>query len=122
MKIVKTVAAVAALTWVAALSPSPASADTISNPINSYSFPYLGTGTGGQQTQFIGQTFNAPVAGALTDFQFTLNSSNITSLYGAVYEWDGSKPTALLWQSPVMSGTGAGPNGGGVFDFSPIGV
>jgi len=122
MKVIKRVAAVAALTWVAALSATPASADVISNPVNSYSFPYLGTGTGGHQTQFIGQTFTAPVAGALTDFQFTLNSSTITSLYGAVYEWDGSKPTTMLWQSPVISGTGAGPNGGGLFDFSPIGV
>ena len=77
----------------------------------------LGTGTGGQQTQFIGQTFNASISGALTDFQFTLRSSNIASLFGAVYAWDGSKPTTLLWQSPNVSGTGAG-----VIDFSPTGL
>src|SRR5882762_384288 len=77
---------------------------------------------GGQQTQFVGQTFNAPITGALTDFQFTLNSSTITSLYGAVYAWDGSKPTTLLWQSPVISGIGPGQNGAGLFDFSPTGA
>jgi hypothetical protein len=77
---------------------------------------------GGQQTQFVGQTFSASTTGVLTDFQFTLNSSTITSLYGAVYAWDGSKPSTLLWQSPVMSGIGSGKNGGGLFDFSPTGV
>ena len=122
MKMIKTVAAVAALAWVAAVSVSPASADVISNPINGYSFPYLGTGTGGQQTQYIGQTFTTPVAGQLTDFQFTLNSSTITSLYAAVYEWNGSNPTSLLWQSPTVSGIGSGANGSGLFDFSPTGV
>jgi hypothetical protein len=122
MKMIKTVAAAAALAWVAAVSVSPASADVISNPINGYSFPYLGTGTGGQQTEFIGQTFTTPVAGALTDFQFTLNSSTITSLYGAVYEWTGSGLGAKLWQSPTESGIGSGANGSGLFDFSPTGV
>src|SRR5215207_10570335 len=73
-------------------------------------------------TQFAGQTFAASITGALTDFQFILNSSTITSLYGAVYAWDGSKPSTLLWQSPVISGIGPGQNGGGLFDFSPTGV
>jgi hypothetical protein len=48
--------------------------------------------------------------------------ATVTSLYGAVYAWDGSKPSTLLWQSPVMSGIGSGKNGGGLFDFSPTGV
>jgi PEP-CTERM motif len=122
MKMIKTVAAVAALAWVAAVSVSPASADVISNPSNGYSFPYLGTGVGGQQTQYIGQTFTSPIAGQLTDFQFTLNSSTLTSLYGAVYEWTGSGLGTMLWQSPTVSGIGSGANGAGVFDFSPTGV
>jgi hypothetical protein len=122
MKMFKTVAAAAALAWVAAVSVAPASADVISNPINGYAFPYLGTGTGGQQTQYIGQTFTTPINGSLTDFQFTLNSSAITSLYAAVYEWNGSNPTTMLWQSPTVSGIGSGANGSGVFDFSPTGV
>ena len=124
MKMIKTAAAVAALAWVAAVSVSPASADVISNPSNGYSFPYLaaaGIG-GGQQTQYIGQTFTSPISGQLTDFQFTLNSSTITSLYGAVYEWTGSGLGSMLWQSPTVSGIGSGANGGGVFDFSPTGV
>jgi hypothetical protein len=122
MKMIKTVAAAAALAWVAAVSVSPASADVISNPVNSYDFPYLGTGTGGQQTQYIGQTFTSPIAGQLTDFQFTLNSSTVTSLYGAVYEWTGSGLGTMLWQSPTVSGIGSQADGGGVFDFSPTGV
>ena len=116
----KRVAAIAATACVVALGASPASADSISNPTNSDSFLYLsGSLQGGQQTQFVGQTFTASITGTLTAFQFTLNSSTINSLYGAVYAWDGSKPTTLLWQSPVISGTGSGPNGGGLFDFSP---
>jgi hypothetical protein len=123
MTSVKRAAAVAAIACVAALSAAPASADTISNPTNTDSFVYLsGTLQGGQQTQFVGQTFTASITGAVTDFQFTLNSSTITSLYGAVYAWDGSKPTALLWQSPVISGIGTGPNGAGLFDFAPTGA
>ena len=122
MKMIKTVAAAAALAWVAAVSVSPASADVISNPVNSYDFSYLGTGTGGQQTQYIGQTFTSPIAGQLTDFQFTLNSSTVTSLYGAVYEWTGSGLGTMLWQSPTVSGIGSQADGGGVFDFSPTGV
>jgi hypothetical protein len=117
---IKTVAAAAALAWVAAVSVSPASADVISNPINSYPFGSLGTGN--YNTQYIGQTFKSPIAGQLTDFQFTLNSSTITSLYAAVYEWNGSNPTSLLWQSSTVSGIASGANGSGVLDFSPTGV
>jgi len=122
MKMIQTVAAAAALAWIAAVSVSPASADVISNPVNSYPFSSLGTGTGGQQTQYIGQTFTSPIAGQLTDFQFTLNSSTVTSLYGAVYEWTGSGLGTMLWQSPTVSGIGSQADGGGVFDFSPTGV
>ena len=101
MNTIKRAAMVAAITCVGALSASRAPADIISNPTNTDSFVYLsGASQGGQQTQFVGQTFSAPITGTVTDFQFTLNSSTITSLYGAVYAWDGSKPSTLLWQSP----------------------
>lgn len=122
MNSIKTAVAAAAIAWVAALSASPASAVVISNPTNTDSFLYLsGAGTGGgQQTQFMGETFTAPITGALTDFQFTLNgvnnASNHLSLYGAVYAWNGSQPTTLLWQSPVVSAAA------GLLDFSPVGV
>jgi len=123
MNSIKRAAAVATIAWVAAIGAFPASADVINNPTNTDSFVYLsGALQGGQQTQFVGQTFAASITGALTDFQFTLNSSTITSLYGAVYAWDGSKPTTLLWQSPVISGIGPGQNGAGLFDFSPTGA
>lgn len=123
MNRIKTCAAVVAIAGLAVFSASVASAEVINNPTNTYGFSSLsGALIGGQQTQFVGETFTAPVTGALTDFQFTLNRSTITSLYGAVYAWDGAKPTALLWQSPVISGTGAGPNGAGVLDFSPVGL
>lgn len=123
MNTIKRATAVGAIACVAALSASRAPADVISNPTNTDSFLYLsGALQGGQQTQFVGQTFTASITGTLTDFQFTLNSSTITSLYGAMYAWDGSKPSTLLWQSPVISGMGSGQNGGGVFDFSPTGV
>ncbi|OKO86837.1 hypothetical protein AC630_01970 [Bradyrhizobium sp. AS23.2] len=89
----------------------------ISNPTNTDSFLYLsGAPVGGQQTQFVGQTFTASITGTLTDFQFTLNSSTIPWLYGAVYAWDGYKPTTLLWQSSVVSGAA------GLLNFSPVGV
>ena len=108
MNSIKTAAAVAAITCIAALRASPASAVVISNPVNNYNNgPLSGAPIGGQQTQFMGETFTAPITGALTDFQFTLNNSTITSLYGAVYAWDGSRPTTMLWQSPVISGNGA---------------
>lgn len=118
MSSIKTTAAVAAIAWLGALCASPASADIISNPIYNYPFQSLAGAPlqGGDQTQFIGQTFYAPITGALTDFQFTLGSSSITSVYGAVYAWDGSKPTTMLWQSPAVSA------GAGLLDFSPIGV
>jgi hypothetical protein len=123
MNTIKRATAVGAIACVAALSASRAPADVISNPTNTDSFLYLsGALQGGQQTQFVGQTFTASITGTLTDFQFTLNSSTITSLYGAMYAWDGSKPSTLLWQSPVISGIGSGQNGGGLFDFSPTGV
>lgn len=118
MNSIKTAATAAAIVWAAALGASPASADVISNPVNNYPFGYLAGAPlqGGQQTQFIGETFTASTTGSLTDFQFTLGNSNITSVYGAVYAWDGSRPTTLLWQSPTVSG------GAGVLDFSPTGV
>ncbi len=108
---------IAAVLACAALFAAPATADTISNPTNSYSFPSLsGALEGGAQTQYIGQTFTAPVTGALTNFQFTLNSSSLTSLYGVVYAWNGSKPGAKLWRSAVISGAA------GLKDFNPAGV
>lgn len=118
MKSIKTVAAAAVIGCVAALSASPASAVVISNPTNHDSLQYLaGAGTGGgQQTQFVGETFSAPISGVLTDFQFTLNSSTIPSLYAAVYTWTGTQLGTLLWQSPVVSATA------GLLDFSPVGV
>lgn len=123
MNKIKKAAAIAAIAWTTTLDMHSASADTISNPTNSDSFLYLsGALQGGQQTQFVGQTFTASITGTITNFQFTLNSSTINSLYGAVYAWDGSKPTTLLWQSPTISAIGAGPNGGGLFNFSPTGA
>jgi hypothetical protein len=123
MNSIKRAAAIAATACAAALGAFPAAADVISNPTNTDSFVYLsGALQGGQQTQFVGQTFTASITGTITNFQFTLNSSTINSLYGAVYAWDGNKPSTLLWQSPVMSGIGSGPNGGGLFDFSPTGA
>ena len=116
-------AGLAAIACAAALSASPASAVVISNPTNNDSLLYLsGALQGGQQTQFVGQTFTASITGVLTNFQLTLNTSTIKSLYGAVYAWDGSKPTTLLWQSSVMSGIGSESDGGGLFDFSPTGA
>jgi hypothetical protein len=91
----------------------PASADVISNPTNTYGFSYL---VAGQQTQFVGETSSAPLTGSLTDFRFTLNNSNLTSLYAAVYAWDCSKPTTLLWLSPILVGTV------GVLDFTSAGA
>jgi PEP-CTERM motif-containing protein len=85
-------------------------------------YPFGPLGTGNQNTKYIGQTFTSPIAGQLTDFQFTLNSSTITSLYGAVYEWTGSGPGAMLWQSQTISGIGSGVGGAGVLDFMPTGV
>jgi hypothetical protein len=121
MKRIKTMAAVAAI-WAVGLSASPASAVVISNTNGNYLGTVLGDGTGGQQVRFVGQAFNAPISGALTDFQFSLTSSTLSSVFGAVYAWNGSTPTTLLWQSSNVSGIGAGTGGAGVIDFSPIGV
>lgn len=113
-----TAAAVAAVTCLAALSVAPASAATISNPTNTYAFPSLnspGNG-GGQQTYSIGETFTAPITGTLTDFQFTISGSSLPQLYGAVYLWDGTKPTTQLWKSSLVPGTN------GLLDFTPTGV
>ncbi len=110
-------AAFAAVASFAMLSAMPASADTISNPTNSYSFPNLsGSLTGGNQTQYIGETFTAPITGDLTNFQFTLNTSTLASLYGMVFGWNGTNPTTELWRSMVIPGTA------GLFDFNPTGV
>ena len=107
----------AALALSVAAVAAPAQAETIANPVNNYSFPYLsGSLIGGNQTQFVGQTFTAPIAGELTNFQFTLNTSSIQSLYGVVYEWTGTAPGAELWRSANIAG------GAGVKDFNPVGV
>ena len=102
---------------IAALAAMPANAVTISNPTNTYSFPYLsGSLTGGNQTQYIGETFTAPITGNLTNFQFTLNSSSLQSLYGIVYAWNGTAPTTELWRSAPVAAA-AGP-----VSFSPTNV
>jgi hypothetical protein len=94
-----------------------ANADTISNPTNTYSLGNLsGSLTGGNQTQYIGETFTASITGQLTDFQFTLNSSNLQSLYAVVYAWNGTGPGAELWRSATIAGTA------GLLDFTPAGV
>lgn len=116
MKSIKTAAAAAAIICSALATPASAATIIADNPINTYNLGYLGDGTGGNQTQFIGETFTAPINGKLTDFQFTLNTSSLNKLYGAVYAWDGSKPTALLWQSQIVS------NPTGLLDFSPTGL
>ncbi|UAJ10084.1 PEPxxWA-CTERM sorting domain-containing protein [Polymorphobacter megasporae] len=107
----------AALTCFGAVVAAPASADTIANPANSYGSPYLsGSLTGGNQTQYFGETFTAPISGNLTDFQFTLNTSTLQSVYGIVFAWDGTGPTTELYRSAVRSGAA------GLFDFAPTGV
>ena len=66
---IKQAAAVAAIACVAALGASPAPADVISNPTNTDSFLYLsGALQGGQQTQFVGQTFVASSPAHLPTF------------------------------------------------------
>lgn len=108
---------IAVLAGPAFLGMTPAGAVTIVNPTNSYSFPYLsGSLTGGNQTQYIGETFTAPITGDLTDFQFTLNSSDLRSVYGVVFGWNGIAPTTELWRSPVIAGAA------GLLDFMPTGV
>ncbi len=116
MRLVEKATLVAA-TCFASICAVPAGAVTIANPTNSYGSPYLsGSLTGGNQTQYFGETFTAPVAGSLTDFQFTLNSSNLQSVYGIVFGWDGTRPTTELYRSAVRSGAA------GLFDFAPTGV
>lgn len=108
---------IAALGLLAAAGATPAAAVTISNPTNTHDLGYLsGSLIGGNQTQFLGQTFTAPVTGELTNFQFTLNSSSLQSLYGVVFAWDGSAPTTELWRSPTIAGTA------GLVSFNPTGV
>lgn len=106
-----------ALSYFAALGATQARADTVANPTNSYSAPNLsGSLTGGNQTQYFGETFTAPITGNLTDFQFTLNTSSLQSVYGIVFAWDGSNPTSELYRSPIRSGSA------GLFDFAPTNV
>jgi hypothetical protein len=106
-------AATAALAFVA----TSAGAATVSNPGNTYNYgPLSGSLTGGNQVQYIGQSFTAPVTGTLTNFQFTLNQSNLTSLYAVVYTWNGSTPGTQLWQSGNIAATT------GLLNFNPTGV
>jgi len=116
MKSIKTAAAAAAIICSALATPASAATVVADNPVNTYNFTTLGDGSGGNQTQFVGETFTSPLNGLLTDFQFTLNTSSLNKVYGAVYAWDGSKPTSLLWQSQVIS------NPTGLLDFSPTGL
>lgn len=110
-------ALLAALASVTPFCAAPAFAETIANPANTYGSPYLsGSLTGGNQTQYFGQTFTAPVSGNLTDFQFTLNSSSLQSVYGVVFGWNGTAPTSELYRSAIRSGAA------GLFDFAPTGV
>lgn len=106
-----------ALTCLMALGATTAGADTVANPTNTYSAPNLsGDLTGGNQTQYFGETFTAPITGNLTSFQLTLNTSSLQSLYGVVFAWDGTNPTTELYRSALRSGRA------GLFDFSPTGL
>jgi hypothetical protein len=108
---------IAALIICAAAAATPVSAATIANPTNSYSFPYLsGSLAGGQQTQYVGETFTAPITGELVNFQFTLNTSSLQSVYGVVFAWNGTSPTTELWRSGIV------PGSAGLFSFSPTNV
>lgn len=112
--------AIAASMLFAGLGATAGHADTIANPVNNYAFSALsGALVGGQQTQRIGQTFTAPITGNLTNFQFTLTSSTLQDLKGAVYVWDvaGVRP---LGQALWTSGTVANPMG--LLDFNPTGL
>lgn len=109
--------AIAGLALLVAGNAITAGAVTIANPANTAGLEYLsGSLTGGNQVQYFGQTFTAPIAGNLTNFQFTLNSSTLQSLYGVVYAWNGTAPTTELWRSSVISGAA------GLKDFSPTNV
>ena len=106
-----------AFAYAVGFGAGPASAATIVNPSNTYGTGYLsGNLAGGNQTQYLGETFTAPTAGSLTDFQFTLNTSTLRSLYGVVFAWDGTRPTTELYRSEIRSGAA------GLFDFAPTGV
>lgn len=108
---------IVALSYFATLGVTQARADTVANPTNSYSAPNLsGSLTGGNQTQYFGETFTAPITGNLTNFQFTLNTSNLQSVYGVVFAWDGFNPTTELYRSEIRSGSA------GLFDFTPTSV
>lgn len=110
-------ASLGALICLAALGATPAGAVTIANPTNSYGSPYLsGNLQGGNQTQYFGETFTAPIAGRLTNFQFTLNTSSLQSVYGIVFGWDGTRPTDELYRSAIV------PGAAGLFSFDPVGV
>jgi len=110
-------AALAALACIAICDVASAQTATIANPANSYGSPYLsGSLTGGNQTQFFGETFTAPITGNLTNFQFTLNVSDLQSVYGIVYAWNGADPTTELYRSAVRAGTA------GLLSFDPANV
>ena len=69
-----------------ACGATAANAETISNPGNSYPFfgPLCADGVGGGcQTQGLGETFTASTSGNLTNIQFTLNGSSLSSLYAS---------------------------------------
>lgn len=96
-----------------------ANAETISNPGNSYPFfgPLCADGAGGGcQTQGLGETFTASTSGQLTNLQFTLNGSSLSSLYAAVYTWTGTSLGTELWRSGNVAGTP------GLLSFDPTGV
>lgn len=111
---------IAALTGIAAISATPASAVTISNPTGGYPFfgPLSGAPfTGGAQTQYAGQTFTTPITGQLTNLQFTLLAgSSLPSLYSVVYEWNGTSRGAEIWRSATVAATS------GLLEFNPTGV
>ncbi len=120
MKSIKTTAAVGRGRLPAALSAASCIGRRGSairrTPTASSHLSGAGTG-GGQQTQFVGETFTALISGAVTNFQFTLNSSALPSLYGAIYAWNGSQPTHAALAEP--GGLRPAP---ACSIFSPVGV
>jgi hypothetical protein len=112
--------AIAASMLFAAFGATAGHADTIANPVNDYAFQTLsGALVGGQQTQRIGQTFDAPITGNLTNFQFTLTSSSLQALNGSVYAWDAAS-VRPIGQAIWTSNTVANPSG--LLNFNPTGV
>ena len=103
----------------------PAQAETIANPNNVgpgvgplCGWPYQG---GACQTVFIGQSFAVSTTGNLTNLQFTLNTSNLTSVQAIVYKLNGPltstfTPGAEVWRSAAVSGAA------GLLNFNPTGV